>query len=57
MPKRRGVEEIGGVAGADDFDGDAGVSGAVRVYEGGRGALRRRRPWPKIAFSVVDRGE
>ena len=52
MPKRRGVEDVDGVAGADDFNVVAGVNDVGRVLGGGRGALRRWRPWSKIAFLV-----
>ena len=52
MPKRRGVAEVDGVAGADDFNVSAGVSDVGRVLGGGRGALRRWRPWSKIAVLV-----
>ena len=45
MPKRRGVEDVDGVADADDFDVAAGVKDVGRVHGGGRGALRWRRPW------------
>jgi len=53
MPKRRGVEDVDGAAGAGDFDDASGVSDVVRVHEGGRGPLRRWRPWSKIAFLVI----
>ena len=57
MPKRRGVEDIDGVAGADDLDVSAGVKDVGRVHGGGCGALRRWRPWSKIAVLVFDRRE
>ena len=50
MPKRRGVGDVDVVAGADDFDVVVGVNDAGRLLGGGRGALRRRWPWSKIAF-------
>ena len=52
-PKRCGVKDVDGVAGAGDFDDASGVSDVVRVHEGGRGPLRRWRPWSKIAFLVI----
>jgi len=55
MLQRRGVEDVDDIAGADDFDDAAGVNDAVRVHEGGRGALRRWQPRPEIAFLVFDR--
>jgi len=52
IPKKRGVEDVDCVAGADDVDVAAGVNDVGRVLGGGDGALRRRRPWSKIAFLV-----
>jgi len=43
MLKRRGVVDVYGAAGANDFDVAAGVKGVRRVHGGGRGALRRWR--------------
>ena len=48
------MEDVNGVAGADDLDDAAGVGDVVRVQEGGHGALRRLRPWSKIAVLVFD---
>jgi len=45
------VENVDGVAGADDFDAAAGVSDVVRVHEGGRGALRRW--WSRTKTAVL----
>ena len=53
----RGVEDVDGVVGADDFNVAAGVKDFGRLHGSGRGALRRWRPWSKIAVLVFDRGE
>ena len=43
-PKRCGVKDVDGVAGAGDFNVAAGVKDTGRLHGGGRGALRRWRP-------------
>jgi len=48
------MKDVGGAAGAGGSDDAAGVNDVVREHEGGRGALRRWRPWPKIAFVVIE---
>ena len=46
------MEDVDGVAGADDFDVAARVKDVGRVHGGRCGALRRWRPWTKIAVLV-----